>query len=136
MPITQPNILTTTKDKKDDVKAGVKSTALLFGAYVKPVLGLFGAVFVGTLAYAGTEMSMPLPYFVIGVGGCALHILWQLRTLNVDVPEDCWNKFNVSIHHWLCERLMLMILQANGHLGFIVAGGMLAAIYTPDLLSF
>ncbi|KAI0724917.1 UbiA prenyltransferase [Fomitopsis betulina] len=107
------------QDKKDDVKAGVKSTALLFGAYVKPVLGLFGAVFVGTLAYAGTEMSMPLPYFVIGVGGCALHILWQLRTLNVDVPEDCWNKFN-----------------ANGHLGFIVAGGMLAAIYTPDLLSF
>ncbi|KAH9934349.1 UbiA prenyltransferase family [Fomitopsis serialis] len=107
------------QDRKDDVEAGVKSTALLFGAYVKPILSLFGAAFVGTLAYAGTETSMPLPYFVIGVGGCALHMIWQLGTLDVGIPQDCERKYN-----------------SNGDLGYIVAGGMLAAMYTPDLLQF
>ncbi|KZT66056.1 4-hydroxybenzoate polyprenyl transferase [Daedalea quercina L-15889] len=107
------------QDRKDDVEAGVKSTALLFGAYVKPILSLFGAVFVGTLAYAGIATGMPQPYFIISVGGCALHMIWQLGTLDVDTPEDCCKKFN-----------------SNGDLGYIVAGGMLAAMYTPDLFVF
>ncbi|TFY67385.1 hypothetical protein EVJ58_g1659 [Rhodofomes roseus] len=104
-------------DRKDDVEAGVKSTALLFGAYVKPILSVFGAVFIGTLAYVGMDTSMALPYFVLGVGGCALHMVWQLGTLDVSAPEDCWKKF-----------------KSNGHLGLIVAAGMSAAIYSPDLL--
>ena len=49
------------------------------------------------LVYAGVETSASLPYFVIGVGGSALHMFWQLGTLDVDVPEDCARKFNVSV---------------------------------------
>lgn len=78
------------------MNAGVKSTAILFGSYVRPILGLFSAVFVGSLIYAGLETGQGLPYFAISVGGTAAHLLWQLGTLDVDSPADCWNKFDVS----------------------------------------
>jgi len=97
------------QDRKDDVKAGVKSTALLFGDWVKQILGIFAVAFVATLAYAGYQTNQSWVYFTISVGGCAAHLLWQLVTLDPDVPEDCWAKFD-----------------SNGTLGFIVAGGMVA----------
>jgi len=100
------------QDRKDDVKAGVKSTALLFGDWVKPILSLFAIAFVGTLAYAGLETNQGWLYFLISVGGPAAHLLWQLVTLDVNVPEDCWRKFD-----------------SNGNLGYIVLGGMLAEWY-------
>lgn len=78
------------------MKAGVKSTALLFGSYVKHILAVFGTIFVITLAYAGYAMHLGIEFFVISVGGCAVHLAWQLRTLDVEDPKDCGKKFLVS----------------------------------------
>lgn len=75
----------------------MKSTALLFGAYVKPILALFGAAFVGTLAYAGVRTGQNELYFLITVGGTGAHVVWQLVTLNVDDPADCFDKFVVRV---------------------------------------
>ncbi|KZT02375.1 UbiA prenyltransferase [Laetiporus sulphureus 93-53] len=100
------------QDREDDVTAGVKSTALLFGDFVKPILAMFATVFVASLGYAGVVTGRSAVYFVLAVGGCAAHLSWQLLTLRADNPEDCWRKFN-----------------ANGYLGYIVAGGMLAERY-------
>lgn len=100
------------QDKKDDAKAGVKSTALLFGAYVKQILAVFGAIFVATLAYAGVRTGQNELYFIITVGGAGLHIAYQLITLNDDDPADCFDKF-----------------VANGNLGYIVTAGILAALW-------
>ncbi|PCH40322.1 4-hydroxybenzoate polyprenyl transferase [Wolfiporia cocos MD-104 SS10] len=100
------------QDRKDDVKAGVKSTAVLFGNYVKPILSLFAAAFVAALAYAGYETHQGWIYYAVSVGGCAAHLLWQLVTVDLDVPEQCWQKF-----------------QSNGNLGYIVLGGMLGEWY-------
>ncbi|PCH39563.1 4-hydroxybenzoate polyprenyl transferase [Wolfiporia cocos MD-104 SS10] len=100
------------QDRKDDVKAGVKSTAVLFGNFVKPILSLFAAAFVGTLAYAGYVTQQGWIYYAVSVGGCAAHLLWQFVTVDLDVPEQCWRKF-----------------QANGDLGYIVLAGMLAEWY-------
>ena len=60
------------QDRKDDVKAGVKSTALLFGDYVKPILGIFGATFVGCrgLGYRlvnGVVHRLVTAVFIIGL---------------------------------------------------------------------
>lgn len=84
------------QDRRDDVKAGVKSTALLFGTWVKPILFIFAAIFVSSLAYAGYELHLDLGYFVVTVGGSTIHLLWQLVSLDVDDPKDCWRKFAVS----------------------------------------
>lgn len=83
------------QDKRDDVKAGVKSTALLFASWIKEILFLFSVLFVSALAYVGVRNSQGPAYFVISVGGTAIHLVWQLKTLKVDVPEDCWAKFVV-----------------------------------------
>lgn len=43
------------QDKADDVHAGVKSTALLFGSATKPWLAAFGASTIGLLGFAGGD---------------------------------------------------------------------------------
>ncbi|KAJ3554256.1 hypothetical protein NM688_g3204 [Phlebia brevispora] len=41
------------QDRTDDVKAGIKSTALLFGPRVKPAVRMFAVAFVGLMTLAG-----------------------------------------------------------------------------------
>ncbi|KAG6884343.1 hypothetical protein C0993_011977 [Termitomyces sp. T159_Od127] len=93
----------------DDIKAGNHSTAILFGNLVKPILSIFAAAFVAAIAFAGKLNNQGPVYYLISVGGTALHLLWQLGTLKVDVPADCWQKF-----------------KSNGDLGWIVFAGMAA----------
>ena len=40
-------------DKKDDIKIGVNSTAILFGAYDRIIIGILQAIFYSTFAYIG-----------------------------------------------------------------------------------
>lgn len=54
-------------------------------------------MFVATLAYAGLETNQGWIYFTVSVGGCAAHLWWQLGTLDVDEPKDCWEKFYVRV---------------------------------------
>ncbi|KAF8955133.1 UbiA prenyltransferase family [Flammula alnicola] len=96
------------QDKVDDVKAGIKSTSLLFGSYVRPILAVFAAGLIAAIAGAGYLNNQGFPYYVVSVGGTTLHLMWQLITLREDEPEDCWKKF-----------------QSNGTLGLITFTGML-----------
>ncbi|KAI0946644.1 hypothetical protein AcW1_010058 [Taiwanofungus camphoratus] len=83
------------QDKQDDVKAGIKSTALLFGNYVRPILSLFATQVVVCFAYAGHANGQGPMFFVISVMGTAAHFAWQLFTVNIDDVTDCWRKFKV-----------------------------------------
>lgn len=56
---------------------------------------------------------MSLPYFVIGVGGSAAHLAWQLCTLNVDIPEECGKKFFVSTGvPVICRAVAFQVLMS------------------------
>lgn len=79
------------QDMKDDKMAGVKSTALLFGSWIRPLLALFATVFIASLAAVGVIESAGLGYFAIGVMGSALHITWQVGTVQLDNPSSCWS---------------------------------------------
>ncbi|KAI9451306.1 4-hydroxybenzoate polyprenyl transferase [Lactarius psammicola] len=81
------------QDKRDDVQAGVKSTALLFGAHVKKVLAVFAGLLVTCLAVAGALNNQGIPYFILTVAGAATHLAMQLRNLDVDDPKSCLNAF-------------------------------------------
>jgi 4-hydroxybenzoate polyprenyltransferase len=89
------------QDKADDVRAGVKSTALLFGSWIKPILALFAFAFIFLLAVSGYLNGNGAAYFLISVGGSLLHFLWQLVTLRVNDPRDCWQKFQVGSNFFL-----------------------------------
>ncbi|RDB17749.1 4-hydroxybenzoate polyprenyltransferase, mitochondrial [Hypsizygus marmoreus] len=95
------------QDRVDDVKAGVKSTSLLFGNYVRPILTIFATAFLVAMTCAGYLNHQKRGYYTITVGGTALHLAWQLVTLKENEPADCWRKF-----------------QSNGTLGFIAFIGM------------
>ena len=55
------------QDKADDVKVGVRSTALLFGAHTRAVLSAFSAGSVGLVALAGCANAQGLPFFAGGI---------------------------------------------------------------------
>ena len=84
------------QDRKDDVQAGVKSTALLFGDHVRSVLVGFAAVFVSCLVAAGALNGQTWVYYLVSVGGAVAHFAWQFATWDVDSPADCGAKFKVG----------------------------------------
>jgi 4-hydroxybenzoate polyprenyltransferase len=69
---------------------GVRSTAILFGIWIRPLLIACGMTFVSMLAAAGVLNCQGTPYFVISVGGTMMHLVWQFLTVDLDVPKSCW----------------------------------------------
>jgi 4-hydroxybenzoate polyprenyltransferase len=97
------------QDKADDVKIGVKSTALRLGAQSPAWIAAFFAGMLALAAAAGALAEMAWPFW-IGVAGCAGHFVRQLRALRIDDPAVC-----------------LRLFRSNAQLGWILLLGMLAA---------
>ncbi len=80
------------QDKADDVRIGVKSTALRFGEASKRWVGGFYAVTVAGLALALLAVQAnriaTLPLILV-----AAHFVWQLVAWRMDDPADCLAKF-------------------------------------------
>jgi 4-hydroxybenzoate polyprenyltransferase len=85
------------QDKRDDVKMGVRSTALLFGSWIRPLLISCGIIFVTMLAVAGVLNKQGPVYFIVAVGGTAAHLVWQFMTVDLDVPASCWSTFRIFV---------------------------------------
>ncbi|KAJ7656764.1 UbiA prenyltransferase [Mycena polygramma] len=85
------------QDKKDDMRVGIRSTALLFNsrAISKLFLAVNGVMFVVCLTIAGVSNGVEpfSPYYSIGVGGAILHLSAQLWYLKLDSPSSCWYTF-------------------------------------------
>ncbi|KAF9484267.1 UbiA prenyltransferase [Pholiota conissans] len=96
------------QDIKDDVKVGVRSTAILFGTWIRPLLVGCGLLFLVMLSVAGLANTQGPAYFVISVGGTATHLIWQYMAVDLESPKSCWTNF-----------------KRNGHLGWIVWAGLL-----------
>jgi 4-hydroxybenzoate polyprenyltransferase len=77
---------------KDDVKVGVRSTAILFGSWILPLLIMCGITFVAMLGVAGYLNGQGYAYFVLAVGGTAAHIVWQFMTVDLESPRSCWRE--------------------------------------------
>lgn len=97
------------QDKKDDVHAGVKSTALRFGDQTPQWLTGFSTAFIGCTALAGYMNGQGLPFYAISVLGTASHLAWQLKTVDYNSTESCWSKF-----------------KSNTWAGFILWSGIIA----------
>ncbi|QRW17716.1 UbiA family prenyltransferase [Rhizoctonia solani] len=81
------------QDRRDDPKAGVKSTALLLGTEPQPFLYTLAAGFVAFLTIAGLFNHQGPLYYIFTVGFAAAHVYWQVSTLDASNPADCWAKF-------------------------------------------
>ncbi|KAJ7513133.1 4-hydroxybenzoate polyprenyl transferase [Mycena galericulata] len=110
------------QDKKDDIKIGIGSTALLFRSTSVSLMFLVfhGLMFTLFLTVSGLLNGVDIPsspYFLFGVCGAFLHLVKQFRSLDLTSPASCWSTF--------CS---------NGFvLGPIVAAGMVADYFLMAL---
>ena len=76
------------QDKEDDELIGVKSTARLFGqASRKWIEGFYAIAFTLILAAGFTEHTGWSFAFVMLLAGA--HMVWQVKRLNIDSPDNC-----------------------------------------------
>ena len=80
------------QDKDDDVKVGVRSTALLFGDHTRAVLSAFSASSVSLLTLAGYMNAQGLPYYA-GVGLAGLQLARILYKPDFSSRPSCWAGF-------------------------------------------
>lgn len=70
------------KDKEDDIKVGVKSTALRFEEQTKTWLSGFAVAMMSGLITAGINAEQTLPYYAT-LSTVAIHLLHQVRSLSL-----------------------------------------------------
>lgn len=127
------------QDRRDDVKVGVKSTAVMLGDFVRPFTFSCAVLFVATLAYAGILNDQTPYFFYFTVGGTSLHLIWQYITVDLDDPASCGCELSsYSIHlQFLLMYLTAVNFDRNGHMGWITwAGLMIDYLVKIDKLPF
>lgn len=80
------------QDKEDDLKVGVKSTALRFGESTKQWISAFGAASIGSLALSGYNAELAWAYFPF-LTAAAAQLAWQISTVDLSDRADCNRKF-------------------------------------------
>ena len=79
-------------DRDDDVRVGVKSTAILFGRADRLMIALFHALTLALLAWAGARAGLGLTYYMglLLAAGLALYQQWLIRARDRD---GCFRAF-------------------------------------------
>jgi 4-hydroxybenzoate polyprenyltransferase len=75
-------------DREDDLKAGIKSTAILFGDDDKVIIGILQASFLLVLALVGMQLEMGGAYYLAIIVAIALFIYQHQLTLTKE-PAQC-----------------------------------------------
>ncbi|MCG7933970.1 MAG: UbiA family prenyltransferase, partial [Candidatus Thiodiazotropha taylori] len=79
-------------DREDDLKIGVKSTAILFGRHDNLIVGLLQGVMIGLLVLIGLMSDRGLIYFLGIAVATMLFLYQQWLTRNRD-PKACFQAF-------------------------------------------
>lgn len=79
-------------DRDDDIKIGVKSTAILFGKQDKRIIGLLQITTLLVLLLVGTLESMTWPYYV-GIVIAAVFFVYQQNLIKDRDRTRCFNAF-------------------------------------------
>lgn len=98
-------------DRDDDLKIGVKSTAILFGRYDRLAVGLLQAITILCLIRVGLDLNMAIYYYVAIVIAALLfgHQQWSIAVFSRDA---CFKAF-----------------LANNRVGAVIFAGIAASYY-------
>ncbi|MEM1382143.1 MAG: 4-hydroxybenzoate octaprenyltransferase [Pseudomonadota bacterium] len=83
------------QDREDDALIGVRSTARLFGEETQSWLLFFVAI-AAMFAFLAVFLAGAGLLAVGGVLGFGLHMMWQIRNLDIDDPEVCLFLFRAT----------------------------------------
>ncbi|CAH9090373.1 unnamed protein product [Cuscuta europaea] len=76
------------QDKEDDVRVGVKSTALRFGDSTKEWIAGFGFACTSSLALCGYHADIGWPYYAFLLAATS-QLAWQIKTVDLSSRVDC-----------------------------------------------
>ena len=85
-------------DRHDDLKLGLKTSAIAFGRFDVLVVMFCYAVYLAGLTWLGRERQMG-PLFYVGVLAASLIALWHYRLIRKRDRVDCFRAFLGN--HWL-----------------------------------
>jgi 4-hydroxybenzoate polyprenyltransferase len=97
------------QDKEDDILIGVKSTALKFGEATSAWLFGFYAASLFFIWLAGFLTGLGWPFY-LSLFAASLHLVWQIKSLNLSDPLNCLSRF-----------------RSNRNFGLIILTGIIAA---------
>ena len=80
------------QDRRDDVTAGVKSTARRLGLGSKPWLFAFYLIAAALFAATGHVVGLGWIFFA-GLALATMQLVWQVADVDLDAPKDCLAKF-------------------------------------------
>lgn len=85
-------------DREDDLKIGVKSTAILFGEADRLIVGILQGSFLLTLWLIGVDLDFGWIYYA-GLLLAAILLLWEQWIIRDRKPDHCFRAF---LHnHWV-----------------------------------
>jgi 4-hydroxybenzoate polyprenyltransferase len=79
-------------DRDDDLRIGVKSTAILFGRYDRLIIGLLQLVMIGLLITVGLQVGLGLSYY-LGLAIASLLFVRQQQLISNREPAACFTAF-------------------------------------------
>ncbi len=79
-------------DREDDLKIGIKSTAVFFGDYDRLAIGILQLVMLALLAWAGQLAGLG-PYYYLGLAGAAAAALRQQWLIRGRERDPCFKAF-------------------------------------------
>lgn len=79
-------------DREDDIKIGVKSTAILFGDQDRVMIGILQGLFIWAMVVVGQKFSLGFYYFGGLVIACAL-LMYQQYLVRKREPSQCFAAF-------------------------------------------
>lgn len=85
-------------DREDDLRVGVKSTAILFGNEDRLIIGIIQGLLIVVLCVIGVRMELGGMYY-IGVAAAASLALYQQYLIHDREPARCMRAFQNN--HWL-----------------------------------
>ncbi len=98
------------QDKEDDVRIGVKSSALALGSRTRPWLFIFYGAAALLWAASGAAAGIVWPFY-LGLALAAAAMAWQAARVDTEDPEDCLAKFRGN--RWVGWLLLLGIVAAK-----------------------
>lgn len=79
-------------DREDDLRIGVKSTAILFGQYDRLIIGLLQLLMIGLLIAVGIQVGLGLAYY-LGLAVASLLFVRQQQLISNREPAACFTAF-------------------------------------------
>ena len=100
------------QDREDDALVGVKSTALRFPTQrsTRRALTVFATAMVSCLSLTAYTGGLHWPFYA-AIAGTALHLGWQIRTLDINNVGSCLQRFKSNRNLGLL--LLLGIIGSN-----------------------